>query len=455
MRRSAPMPEIEGMTSRDVSAAQRRLYGAALGYQPMRMKPVHFATSFILALTGRAYRLELLNKASVPRATPKAGSRVVDEYVAENLLPVLVEAGRLAPSVDEASFRILRSHLNAAFNNDGGALGPGFAPHKTFGVDYSAPTVRYVCGMSKNHGLSGTFVARVLGATEVGRRLLDACRAVLELPPPPLEALGRPLLDEEPKDWVDTYDEQFGNPDPAMVVAHAEAMAPRTEALGRLLATLLRERSVYAVRYMVIGLCLWLFSYLMLRRGGDPILLVDALEGRNARIRTQSRATYARELDRFAHSFDAWRAGEGAGIDPAEWEVFAGSSEARKVIEDHFRDLGVRIGVVQPRAPTARRKHIELQADTLRVLAMTLLREDEVVSVVEFADRLRSVWRICSGSAPGDLDLLRSLGFGPLDADEDLEPNARAFHDLLVRLGLAVSPSDGLTLCALRAGEVI
>ncbi len=449
------MSERNGVSTRDLSGAQRRIYGAALGYQPMRMKPVHFATSFILSLTGRAYRLELLNKASVPRATPKAGSRIVDEYVAENLLPVLVEEGRLAPGIDQAAFRLLRSHLNAAFNNDGGALGPGFAPHKTFGVDYSAPTVRYVCAMSKNHGLSGAFVVRILGATEAGRAVLTACRDVLDLPPPPLEALGRPLLDDDAQDWVDTYGAQFGEADSSLVLARAEAMLPRTEALARMLATLLRERSVYAVRYMIIGLCLWLFSYLMLRRGGDPILLVDAMEGRNMRVRAQSRATYARELDRFAHSFDAWHASEGAGADREDWDAFAQSSEARKVVEDHFRDLGVRIGIVQPRAPSARRKHIELQADTLRVLAMTVLGEEEVVSVVEFADRLRSVWHLCSGSGPGDLDLLRHHGFGPLDADEDLEPNARAFHALLVRLGLAVSPSDGLTLCALRASEVI
>lgn len=438
-----------------MSAAQRRIYGAALGYQPMRMKPVHFATSFVLALTGRSYRLELLNKASVPRAAPKAGARVVDEYVSENLLPLLVEQGRLSPAVDDASFRLLRSHLNAAFNNDGGALGPGFAPHKTFGVDYSAPSVRYVSGMSKNHGLSGTFVARVLGASAAGREVLEGCRAVLELPPPPLEALGRPLLDQDAEDWVDVYDEQFGDPDRALVDAHALAMESRTVALGRLIATLLRERSVYALRYMVLGLCLWLFSYLMLRRGGDAVLLVDAMQGRNQRIRLQSRATYARELDRFSHSFDAWRDAEGFSAGEDDWSAFSGSSETRKVVEDHFRDLGVRIGIVQPRAPTARRKHIELQADTLRVLAMSVLDEGEVVSVVEFADRLRTTWRICSGSAPGDLDLLHERGFGPLDADEDLEPNARAFRELLVRLGLAVSPSDGLTLCALRAGEVI
>lgn len=449
------MLDGEQVSSRDVSAAQRRIYGAALGYQPMRMKPVHFATSFVLALTGRSYRLELLNKAAVPRAAPKSGARVVDEYVAENLHPLLLGLGKLAKGVDEASFRLLRSHLNAAFNNDGGALGPGFAPHKTFGVDYSAPSIRYVSAMSKNHGMSGVFVARVLGVTPGGREVLERCRAVLALPPPPLEALGRPLLDPFEEEWTDTYDDLFGDPDPARLEAHALAMEVRTVALGRLLATVARERSVYALRYMVLGLCLWLFAFLMLRRGDGAVLLVDAMQGRNQRVRTQSRATYARELDRFANSFDAWRAIDGASVPEGDWAAFCDSSEARKVVEDHFRDLGVRIGVVQPRAPAARRKHVELQADTLRVLAMTLLEENEVVSVVEFSDRLRDVWGICTGSSPGDLDMLRTRGFGPLDADEDLEPNARAFRGLLVRLGLAVSPSDGLTLCALRADEVI
>lgn len=49
------------------TAAERRVHGAVLGYQPYRMKPVHFATSFLLALTGRYYKLEYLNKASVPK----------------------------------------------------------------------------------------------------------------------------------------------------------------------------------------------------------------------------------------------------------------------------------------------------------------------------------------------------------------------------------------------------
>lgn len=450
------MPDAgEPMSRDDVAAAQRRVYGAALGYQPMRMKPVHFATSFILAVTGRHATLELLNKAAVPRAAPKPRSGGEDEYVAEVLHSRLIAEGRLAATLDEPSFRLLRSHLAAAFNNDGGALGPGFAPYRTFGVDYSAPSARYVTDQSKNHGYSGAFVARVLEATAEGRAALDACRRVLDLPPPPLEALGSPLLDEMEEIWVDRYEERFGPVELSWFAERAALMAPRTAALARLLRNVERGRSAYALRYMIIGLCFWLFSYMLKRSGPDPLLLIDALGGRNGRVRAQSRATYARQLDRFSRSCDAWRAGDGASAPEKDWMSFSSSPEARQVLEDHFRDLGVRIGVVQPRAPGARRKHVELQADTLRVVALTLLEEDEVISIVELAERLRSVWGVCAGAAPGDLDLLREAGFGPLDADEDLRPNGRAFGDLLVRLGLAVTPSDGLTLCALRTEEVI
>ena len=53
------------------TASLQRVHGAILGYKPMRMKPVHFATSFILAVTGRHSVLEVLNKAS----NPKGGSQ--------------------------------------------------------------------------------------------------------------------------------------------------------------------------------------------------------------------------------------------------------------------------------------------------------------------------------------------------------------------------------------------
>lgn len=96
------------------TAGLQRVHGAILGYKPMRMKPVHFATSFILAVTGRHSTLEILNKASNPKAAPKNRDRV-DEYTIEDLHPRLVDEGRLNADIDRDAFRLLRSHLNVAF----------------------------------------------------------------------------------------------------------------------------------------------------------------------------------------------------------------------------------------------------------------------------------------------------------------------------------------------------
>ena len=115
----------------------------------------------------------------------------------------------------------------------------------------------------------------------------------------------------------------------------------------------------------------------------------------------------------------------------------------------------MRIGIVQPRSAVAKHKHVELQADTLRVLAYSLLEKRRVLTLPQFAAQLRSVWSILVGARASDGDLLRADRFGPLDHDEDLRPNAVAFQALLVRLGLAVEPSDGLTLVALDAEEAI
>ena len=172
------------------TAAERRVHGTVLGYQPYRMKPVHFATSFLLALTGRYYRLEYLNKASVPKTAPRDGPRVRDEYPSDRLHSRLVELGKLDPSVDLEAFRTLRAHLNAAYNNDGSALSAVYRPYSTFGADYSAPSIRYISDRSKNHGYSGSFVVSVFEATAAGREALEGIRRLLELPPPPLAALG-------------------------------------------------------------------------------------------------------------------------------------------------------------------------------------------------------------------------------------------------------------------------
>ena len=436
--------------------AVRRVHGAALGYQPFRMKPVHFATSFLLALTGRYYRLENLNKASVPKTAPKDGPRVRDEYPSDRLHPLLVDRGILDPSVDLEAFRTLRAHLNAAYNNDGAALSAVYPPHSTFGADYSAPSTRYISDRSKNHGYSGSFVLSVLEATPEGIETLGRIRRLLELPPPPLAAFGEPLLDDVAEEWCDRHDELYGEIDPERLARIGAGMEDCTIAVGRLAANLERLQSNYSMRYVVLGLCCWLFAY-MLRQGSDSsLLLVDALQGGNPRIRAQSRASYARALDLFSSSYDrAFEDGNGSGIQENDWNVFAGSAEARQILDDHFRDLGERIGIVQPRSAVAKYKHVELQADTLRVLAYSLLEKDRVLTLPEFAAQLRRTWSIVVGAEAVDGDVLRANRFGPLDQDEDLLPNATAFQALLVRLGLAVEPSDGLTLVAIDAEELI
>lgn len=437
------------------AGAKRRVHAAALGYQPLRMKPVHFASSFLLALMGRSHDLELLNKVSVPKAAPKPKARIVDEYVVDNLLPRLQEQGCVAPDMGLGELRTLRSHLNAAFNNDGAALAAAHPPYSTFGSDFSAPSTSYVSRLSKNHGHSGAFLFRVLGASAPGAELLERCRQLVSAPPPPLADFGAPLVGRCDEPWEDDYDRLFGALPKSRAEGIANLMEPQTLALVRLCDNLLVRRSVYAMRHLVIGLCAWLFVYMMRRGDNRPLLLLDAQQGANARVRAQSRASYARQLDIFSRSYDGCAQG-GIGAAPREdWDTFASSPDAFESLDAHFLDLGVRIGFVQPRAPNAKRKHIELQADTLRVLALSLLGPGEVMTLARFSQVLRDVWCICSGGDPQDGDLLRDSGFGPLDADEDLEPNAAGLRDLLVRLGLAVEPSDGLVLCAIDAEELI
>jgi len=102
------------------------------------------------------------------------------------------------PAVDLEAFRVLRSHLGAAYNNDGAALAATFLPYSTFGADYSAPSTRYISDRSKNHGHSGSFVLTILEASIEGRAALESIRRLLELPPPPLAAFATACLGWNP-----------------------------------------------------------------------------------------------------------------------------------------------------------------------------------------------------------------------------------------------------------------
>lgn len=437
-------------------SAERRVHAEFLGYQPRRMKPVHFATSFLLALTGRQHELELLNKASVPKAAPPDGQTVLNEYISDRLYPKLVELNRLSEDIDQDAFRALRAHLNAAYNNDGAALNAAFPPYNSPGTDFSMPSLRYVSNKSKNHGHAGTFVVRVLASTSEGQAVLAGCRRLLDAPAPPLAEFGAPLLDDFDEPYVDRYDELFGPLEADRLKTLATEMHAQTVAIGRLVENLEAVRSAYALRFLIIGLCSWLFIYMMKRGAADPLLLMDALQGSNPRIRAQSRASYARQLDLFSASYDRqWERQPSRSSFGDDWAIFASSADARQNLDNHFRDLGVRIGFVQPRAPSATRKHIEIQADTLRVLVLSLIGRGQIIPLSELARALRATWCICVGADAEDVQCLRAQRFGPLDSDEDLQPNAASFQALLVRLGVAVEPSDGLTLCAVDAEDLI
>ena len=425
-----------------------------LGYQPFRMKPVHFATNFFQVLTGRCYKLEYLNKTSVLKTAPMNEN---DEYPSDRLHPRLIALGLLHESIKLKEFRVLRAHLNAAFNNDGSALYPGFPPYKSpFSTDYSAPSDRYISNKSKNHGHSGSFVVSVFESTTEGKKMLAKCREILELNPPPSSVFGEPLLDADYQKWHDRREKLCGSMDSDKIQLISLMMKDCTNAMNCLVTNLLLLRSDYSLRYMIMGLCCWLFAYIMRQGRDSPLLLIDALQGRNPRIRSQSRASYAKALSLFSSCYDRWLAGY-SNDQEADRKMHAKSEKANQqsILEDHFRDLGVRIGIVQPRSANAKYKHIEVQADTLRVLALSLLEPNEIIPLTEFATRLYKGWSILVGAHAMDSDILRSNNFRPLDQDEDLRPNAEAFKDLLVRLGLAVEPSDGLTLVAIDPEEMI
>jgi hypothetical protein len=100
----------------------------ALGYEPFRMKPVHFAAGFFLSLTKAHYELEMLNKTAVIKH--KTGLR--DDYAHDNLHGLLCEQQVLDPSVSVDELKLLRVQLNGIVGNDDAIYG-SFKPYKTAG----------------------------------------------------------------------------------------------------------------------------------------------------------------------------------------------------------------------------------------------------------------------------------------------------------------------------------
>lgn len=441
-----------------MNASQRavinNLYQECLGYIPLRMKPVHFATNFLLCLHRHYRSLELLNKAANPKAEEK---RTGDEYFAENLYQRLTQKNQsiLDSVIDIDALKLLRNHLNAAYNNDGSAMGPAFKPYSTFGCDYSTPSLNYLGNHSKNHGNAGALVWLVLNSTATGQQFLSLAKNISLRAEGPATALGLPFVEQEEKNFEEEISKLCGDPSASWLTTVSDLMKPQTESLLCLANNLDNHPSSYALRKLIIGVGSWLVVYQIRRMSGlaETIFFCDFAGDVRPQLRTQAMACYVRQQGLFGRGLRLWLDSDAQGTDEEKRSVFEiYETEISKELEDHFRDFSERIGWVQPRG--TQRKYFRAVPDTLSVLLLSILSQDEVCTMDDVAVRLRKNWNFIAGLLPEDHSILRQYGYTPLDEDADLRANRDAFKRLAIHLGVAWEPSDGLVLFSLNPDQL-
>lgn len=426
------------------------LYGAAFGFNTdRRVKPVHFATGFFVALLGRSYPNEILNNV----VAFSDGKDLTGNYALENLHPELARSGKLETGVGERELHSLRKHLRCLANNDDAVF-----PKGGFGCDYSTAAHDILTRTKDNDGFAGFFAYSVLDTTSDGRFILEFARRCLNAPNPTLRQVFQPLLEAEhtEDDSSSRYEARFGELDSKRVKKIAKRGSKQTSALR----TLCENADSLAatetkLRFLIIGLCLWLFHYLIeesVGPSGEAIALLSDVSGDSrSRMRAQSRWSYARLREALIAGFAAF-AEDGRFDECAEaWNYVKDEQQGRPKFEEFYRELALRSGLAQPRASRVPAKHFEPQPDTLRVLVLSVCPvAEEFIPLAKLLERLYEVWGLVFGGRPQDADLLGQLGYVGLDRDRDLTPNATAFIELLSDLGLATRFSDGLVMCHSR-----
>ena len=440
---------------------KKQAHFEALGYEPLRMKPAHFASGFFLALTGRVYANELLNKVAVT----KANKGLLDGFAPEAVFERLRDEALIADSMTQAEVELLRLQVNGIVNNDA-AMFPAFKPYRPKGNDYTFISPRLLTGAHRTDGYAGHFVVQVLGATTAGDVVLDFARAVAGESPGTLERFVSPLLvdgESEPFALAEKYASGYGELDAARISRTAGHMQAQTEALVRLCENLGDYSHYRRIRYVVLGLLAWLMSHLLATAAVDvpsQLLLFDFVGEKDGPIRSQSRTCYARVRETVRRAYlDLADAGRFSGNPVAEG-VFARANGTEehdfRFLEEHFGDLALRMGYAQPRASRVPQKHFELQPDTLRALLLTILPENPAGAMTfdDVCGGLRDTWNIVVGGGGSDYEALRQQGYFGFD-EADLERNALAFAERLKSLNLAHEPSDGLVLCSRDIGEAL
>lgn len=440
---------------------KRQAHFQAFGYEPLRMKPVHFASGFFIALTGELFENELLNKVAVT----KANRGLLGDYTSEAIINRLKDDGLVSHSIQRAEIVLLRTQINGIVNNDA-AMYPAFHPYKPKGNDYTFISSRILTGENRTDGFAGFFVYTILNSSVHGKYVLNEGHELASTLSSTLEQLVDPLLAGETPiscDLNEKYQDQFGEMSSQRIADIASEMQEETVALSRLCKNIGTYSFYKRIRYYVLGLLAWLMSYVIKTATSgiseNQLVFFDFSDSKITSTRLQSQACYARLREAIGQSYREFAKSGRFEPNPLEAGLFKRRKKNGELdfrfLETHFGDLALRMGYAQPRASRVNQKHFELQPDTLRVLLLSVLNEnlDDVMTFDQVCEKLKLTWSVVVGGNGGDLDLLREQGYFGFD-EEDLRRNALAFSEQLKSLSLAFEPSDGLVLCSKEIGDM-
>ena len=303
---------------------KKQAHFEALGYEPLRMKPAHFASGFFISLTDTVYSNEILNKVAVITAN----KGLQDGYAPEAVMNRLRADSLIAETATPADVEMIRVQVNGVVNNDA-AMFPAFKPYSPKGNDYTFISPRVLTKANRTDGYAGHFVATVLAATDAGRAVLDFARDIADRPLGTLERFVRPLLadgEAERSGLAGQYEGSYGELGGGRVDQLAAQMQFQSEALARLCKNLIDYSHYRRIRYLVLGLLAWLMAYLLRTatvRGVDPVLLFDFVGGNDGPIRLQSQTCYSRMRENIRRTYwDLADAGR-FSVDPIAQRVFA------------------------------------------------------------------------------------------------------------------------------------
>ena len=446
---------------------KRRAHFQAFGYEPLRMKPAHFASGFFIALTQQVYPNELLNKVAVI----KANKGLLGDYTVESLFARLQEDKLIAETMTQEDVGLLRVQMNGIVNNDS-AMYPAFPPYRPKGNDYTFISPRMLTTANRTDGFAGFFVFTILEQTKSGMAVLKVGHELAKEPQGALEQFIEPLRnDENPetRDLQEDYERDFGELDQARINEISGNMQAETDALKCLCANMQGYSHYKKIRYYVLGLLAWLMSYMLKTasqtQSKTSLMFFDFTGKKGGRIRSQSQACYARLRETVRRSYIEFA--DAGRFDPNPFDEGLFNPRVRnsrtrpedtdfKFLETHFSDLALRMGYIQPRASQVPQKHFELQPDTLRVLMLSVLDGDaqNAITLDKVCERLKETWHIVMGGLSKDIKTLRSQHYFGFD-EEDLQKNTTAFSRHLQKLNMAFEPSDGLVLCSRDIGEIL